>query len=105
MTVPSFLENLKFLGQKRSMMARQAKLNRIARSAFRRAGTPPRVKTGRRYRKQADMGLSVLRKEVVAHGLARSPTKVRQTFPAKKVPHPGEMSRKEGKPYYKVDRS
>ena len=95
---------MKFLGQKRAEMAKRAKLNRIARAAFRRGGTQPRDKTIRRIRKQARMGLSVLRKEVVAHGLARSPTKIRQAFPAKKVPHPNISARKIGAPFYIVDR-
>ncbi len=97
-----FLENMKFLGKYRSAQIRERKRNNIARLF--RGGTPPRVKTIRRYRKQQMMGLSMLRKEVVVDGLARYPTKARAVFPAKKVPHPNEDARKVGAPYYIVDR-
>ena len=97
------LENLKFLGKSRANLVKarkRANINRLF-----RGGTPPRVKTIRRYRKQKRMGLSVLRKEVVVGGLARYPTKVRAVFPAKKVPHPNISARKVGAPFYIVDRS
>ena len=96
------LENLKFLGQRRAAQIKARKRANIARPF--RGGTPPRVKTHWRYRKQALMGLSVLRKEVVIDGLARYPTKVRAVFPAKKVPHPNISSRKNGRPFYIVNR-
>ena len=99
-----FLQNMKFLGKRRAASTKEQKRQNIARSAIRRSGTPPRDKTIRRYNKQKRMGLSVLRKEVVVLGLARSPTKVRAVFPAKKVPHPNISARKVGAPFYIVDR-
>ena len=98
-----FLENMKFLGKGRAEKNKARKRANIGRLF--RGGTPPRVKTTRRYRKQALMGLSVLRKEVVVGGMARYPTKVRPAFPAKKVPHPNEDARSVGAPFYIVDRS
>jgi len=98
-----FIENIKFLGKSRAAKVSAQKRRNINRLF--RGGTPPRVKTTRRMRKQSRMGLSVLRKEVVIGDFARYPTKVRAVYPAKKVPHPGQVSRKAGKPYYIVDRS
>ncbi len=98
-----FLENMKFLGKSRAEKIKARKRTNISRLF--RGGTPPRVKTLRRYRKQELMGLSQLRKEVVVDGLARYPTKARPSFPAKKTPHPNEDARSVGTPFYIVDRS
>lgn len=98
-----FLENMKFLGGRRSAQIKARKRANVSRLF--RGGTPPRVKTGRRYRKQQLMGLSQFRKEVVVGDKARSPTKIRAVFPAKKVPHPNRDARKVGAPFYLVDRS
>ena len=98
-----FLQNMKFLGGRRADEIKARKRANIGRLF--RGGTPPRVKTIRRYRKQGLMGLSTLRKETVVNGLARYPTKVRPVYPAKKVPHPNEDAQSVGAPFYIVDRS
>ena len=97
------LENMKFLGKRRAEQLKARKRANINRAVL--SGTPPRVKTIRRYRKQALMGLDTYRKETVVRGMATQPTKVRAVYPAKKVPHPDREARKVGAPYYIVDRT
>ncbi len=99
----SISENIKFVGKKRAAEARQRRLA-IINTPF-RAGTRPRAKTVRRYRKQFLMGLAVFRKEAIVNGMAAQPTKVRPSFPARKVPHPNAEAREISAPFYIVDRS
>ncbi len=96
--------NLKFIGSRRAAAAHGKKRAVILAASQFGHGTRPRAKTFRRYRKQELMGLSLARKVVVDHGRAKQPTKVRMTYPARKIDHPNKDARKVGAPFYVVDR-